>query len=322
MGCRAEERHVVVYASLDQVHAEPLLRRFETRTGIRVLPVFDVEASKTTGLAQRLSAERSRPQADVFWSGELAQTARLADDGLFAVHRPASLVRPAACTDPAGLYVTVGGRLRVLLVNTDNLTPARYPRTLDDLLSDRVPGERVGVAWPLFGTTATHAAALYATRGPEAARSFFTRLRARGARFVGGNSVVRDLVARGELWAGLTDADDARSALAAGAPIAVVWPDQAGAGTLLLAGTAAVVARGPHPAEARALVDFLASAESERALVGSGFAQLVLGDLDHDRPVVPPEPFERTPVKLLQLSGAELSRPFPRAQRELAELLR
>ena len=78
---------VVVYVSVDQVHAEPILNDFAEQTGMRVKPVYDVEASKTTGLVQRLIAEKERPQADVFWNGEFAQTLRLKGLGVLARHR-------------------------------------------------------------------------------------------------------------------------------------------------------------------------------------------------------------------------------------------
>jgi len=62
---------------VDQVYAGPVLKRFEVQTGINVLPVYDVEAAKTTGLANRIIAEAGNPQADVYWSGEFAQTISL-----------------------------------------------------------------------------------------------------------------------------------------------------------------------------------------------------------------------------------------------------
>ena len=56
---------VVIYASQDQVYAEPILKEFEQQTGLRVLAVHDSEAVKTVGLMNRLLAERARPQCDV-----------------------------------------------------------------------------------------------------------------------------------------------------------------------------------------------------------------------------------------------------------------
>ncbi len=75
---------VVVYASQDEVFAEPIFKDFERQTGIKVLPVYDSEAVKTVGLANRLLAETSHPQCDVFWNNEELRTRELAARNVFA----------------------------------------------------------------------------------------------------------------------------------------------------------------------------------------------------------------------------------------------
>src|SRR5687767_13851743 len=50
---------VIVYAAQDQVYSEPILQQFTKETGIKVRAVYDSEAVKTVGLANRLLAERS-----------------------------------------------------------------------------------------------------------------------------------------------------------------------------------------------------------------------------------------------------------------------
>ena len=85
-----EEKTVVVYTSVDQVYSEPVFRDFEKETGIHVLPVYDVEATKTTGLVNRLIAEKARPQADVFWSGEFSQTIVLKNESVLAPYQSPS----------------------------------------------------------------------------------------------------------------------------------------------------------------------------------------------------------------------------------------
>ena len=67
---------VVVYTSEDQVFSEPILRDFEKETGIKVKAVFDTEESKSTGVMNRLIAEKNNPQADVFWANEPRENPR------------------------------------------------------------------------------------------------------------------------------------------------------------------------------------------------------------------------------------------------------
>ena len=68
--CGKKSNEVVVYTSVDQVFSEPILRDFEQETAIKVKPVFDTEETKSTGVLNRLIAEKDNPQCDVFWSGD------------------------------------------------------------------------------------------------------------------------------------------------------------------------------------------------------------------------------------------------------------
>ena len=275
--CRGAGPEVVVYTSVDQQYAEPVLKAFEAKSGIRVRAVYDTEAAKTTGLVNRLIAEKDRPRADVWWSGEFAQTVTLADKGVLAHYTsPAAADIPAGFKDPGGLWTGFGGRARVFLINTERLTPEEWPDSLTDLASGDLPGDQIGLAYPLFGTSATHAAAIYAMRGRAKAKAFFQQVADRGVRIVDGNSVVRDLVASGQLAWGITDTDDACGAVARGAPVEIIVPDQGagGAGTLVVPNTVAKVQGGPSSAQADKLVDYLLSREAESDLIRSGWFQI------------------------------------------------
>jgi len=269
-------RQVVVYTSVDQVYAEPVLQAFEEASGIHVLAVYDVEATKTVGLAQRLLAEKGNPQADVFWSGEFTQTMFLNEQGILAQYRtPAATGLPSAYVDPQGYWYAFGGRARVILVNTDLVKPGEEPASIYDLLAERYPGRQLGLANPLFGTTSTQVAALYSLNGTDASRAFFQKIAQRGVQVVDGNSVVRDMVADGQLAWGLTDSDDACYELQKGAPVKVVFPDQAEGqiGTLVIPNTVALIANAPHPENGQALVDYLLSPEAEALMVKLGWIQ-------------------------------------------------
>jgi len=276
-GCRQRNPRpeVVVYTSVDQVNAEPVLKEFARRSGILVRPVFDVEASKTTGLANRIAAEKARPQADVFWNNEFVQTLRLKSERLLAPSQPqGSESLPADLRDPDGDWYASGARFRVILANTKRLKPGERPQKLEDFATDKVPAKDLAIAMPLFGTSAAQAAALYATLGEEKARGLYTRLRDRGVRVVDGNAVVRDLVSQGSVAAGWTDSDDACGAIERGAGVEIILPDQDAGGTLMIPATVAEVAGAPHPKEALALIEFLLQPATEKMLIDSGFFQM------------------------------------------------
>ena len=245
--------------------------------GIQVLPVYDVEATKTTGLVNRLIAEKDNPRADVFWAAEFSQMILLKNQSVLTQYQsPSGKDIPAQYHDRDGYWTGLGGRARVFIVNTDRLKPDEYPRSLADMLDPRYPGNTIGIAYPMFGTTATQAAALYSTLGRGKAHAFFANLSARGVRVVDGNSVVKDLVVSGQLDFGLTDTDDACTAIAQGAHVTIVVPDQGVGqmGTIVIPDTVALIVGSPHPAEGRIFIDYLLDRNTENDLVKSGWIQV------------------------------------------------
>src|SRR5438045_3057380 len=49
--CQHPSPEVVVYCSLDEPYAQPILTEYARRSGVRVVPLFDTEATKSVGLA-------------------------------------------------------------------------------------------------------------------------------------------------------------------------------------------------------------------------------------------------------------------------------
>jgi len=105
---------------------------------------------------------------------------------------------------------------------------------------------------------------------------FFRRLKANGVRVVDGNSVVRDMVARGDVKVGLTDTDDVNVAMEDGQPVGMVLPDREGLGVPVMPNMVSLIANGPQPDEGRKLIDYLLSADVERQLAQSEAVQIPL----------------------------------------------
>lgn len=267
---------MVVYVSLDELYSRPILDAFERDSGIRVRAQFDTEAAKTTGLVNRLAAEKDRPRADVFWNNEAAQSARLREDGVIEPYvSPNAESIPDTYKDPEGFWTGFAARARVIIYNTDLVSDP--PRSVRDFSKPEWKG-RVAMANPLFGTTATHAAALFALWGEEDAKAFFRALKANDVAVLPGNATVRDLVARGEFAAGLTDTDDANGAVEDGFPVKWIVCDAGaeGAGALIVPNTLMLVKGGPNPDAGRALIDYLLRPEVEELLARTRSIQIPL----------------------------------------------
>jgi len=288
--CRpaAKTPEVVVYTALDSEFAHPVFQLFATVTQILPVPKYDTESTKTVGLAEEILAEKARPRCDVFWNNEILHTLRLDREGLLDSFEPTQAsAYPAKYRSAKGTWHGFAARARVLLVNTEKLAEAERPKSIHDLADPKWQG-RVGLAKPLFGTTATHAACLFAAWGPEKAEAFFRQLK-QNVRILGGNKQVAQQVASGQILFGLTDTDDAMVEIESGQPVAIIYPDQEpeGLGTLFIPNTVAILKDCPHPKEARELVDFLITSVVEEMLSVSPSAQIPLHAAIHDKARLP-----------------------------------
>lgn len=269
-------RDVTAYVSADRPFSEPILKEYERQSGVRVNVAYDTEETKSTGLANRLIAEKGRPQADVFWSNEPVRTLVLKSRGVLAPYQSAAADGIAATfKDPDGYWTGFSARMRAIVYNTSKVKAGEAPRSVFDLADPRWKGQ-VAIADPRFGSTSFHVAALYAELGDARADEFFRKLKANDVKIVDGNSVVRDLVARGDVLVGLTDTDDVNVALEARQPVAMVLPDRDGLGVPVMPNMVSLIAGAPHADEGKRLIDYLLSANVERKLAASDAVQIPL----------------------------------------------
>jgi iron(III) transport system substrate-binding protein len=278
VSCRkAEPPEVVVYTALDEEFSKPIFEDFTRESGIVVRAKYDAESTKTVGLITTIMSESERPRCDLFWNNEILHTFRLESAGLLRPYRsPAGTTYPASARSPRDLWYGFAARARVLIVNTNQLPEGRQPKSIRDL-TDPQWGDRCGIAKPLFGTTATHAACLFTAWGDADAKEFFKGVK-RNARIMSGNKQVAEAVAGNSLAFGLTDTDDAVVEIAKGMPVAIVYPDQRpeDVGTLFIPNTLCLLKDSPHPKEAEKLLDYLLSAGVEKRLAEGPSAQIPL----------------------------------------------
>ena len=301
-GCAPQSaREVIVYTSLDEEFSKPMFAEFTRETGIEVRGKFDVESTKSVGLTQEIIEERDRPRCDLFWNNEVVNTLRLEREGLLAEYdSPIGRQFPPQYRSPTGTWYGFAARARVLIVNAKLVGEDERPDSIFDLVDPQWK-DRCGIAKPLAGTTATHAACLFAAWGDERATEFFRGVK-ENCRVLGGNKQVARAVADGELAFGLTDTDDAIIEIEAGMPVAIVFPDQEPAsggeglsdealGTLMIPNTLAIIQGAERRKEAELLLDYLLSPAVEGRLAGGPSAQFPLNPAVKERSrVAPKEP--------------------------------
>jgi len=280
-------RQVIAYCAQDQDYAEPIFRDFQKETGIKVRPVYDSEAVKTVGLANRLLAERNHPQCDVFWGNEEMRTRQLAAKDVFRTTNG---------------WAAFGYRSRRVVINTNRLSLASAPQSLAELTNPAWKG-KVALANPQFGTTGAHFNALRQKWGAEAWETWCRALAANKPFLVDGNSVVVKLVGQGEAWLGLTDSDDIAAGQQDGLPIMALPMTE---DTLLILNTVAVIRNAPHPDTAQKLFDYLQRPNvverlvAAKALEGLSASQVSVPTLKPDWNILLAD-LETTTAKLNQI---------------------
>lgn len=285
-----DERSVVLYSSVDDALLRQVIASFEETTKIKVRVVGDTEATKTTGLVQRLITERNSPRADVWWSNETMGSVKLASEGVLEPFTSKAEMDfdggwPKHLRDPKQQWYGFAQRARVIAYNTNRVSKQGAPVRLRDLAKPEWRG-RIGMARPQFGTTRNQMAALYSLAGAEPFRAWLEGLKDNNVRFFDGNSAVVQALGNGEIEACLTDTDDCYAAKRENWPVEFSFeiPDPANRqfpastppalafrsfGPLMLPNSAGRVRGTKRPTEASKLLDFILSEKVERMLAES-----------------------------------------------------
>lgn len=298
-------RSIVVYCSADSDLARPVFEAFTKQTGVAVNPVFDTEATKTTGLVSRLLLEKGRARADACWFSEPFGAIRLARAGVLEdsscvaaeramegkggwprVLRDQQWKEPGAGSAAGPRWYGFGSRARVVGYNTKAVAREDAPTAYGMFLREEFEG-RVGMARPQFGTTRGHMAILADTLGRGALGDLLVAMKNNGLRVYDGNGAVARAIGNGEIHVGLVDSDDVFAGQREGWPIGMAfircpnpmakrvtrenpqWGELqrvAKTGTILLPNTVSRVRGGQNLKDAGGFVEFLLSPAMQRVL--------------------------------------------------------
>ena len=297
------QKTVTVYVSEDQVFSEPVLKDFEKKTGIKVRAVYDTEESKSTGVMNRLIAERDNPQADVYWANEPIRAEVLKQKGISAPYVSLNATDiPSVFKDPNGYWTGFSARARVLIVN--NAVENR-PDSIAAYADPNHKGKAV-IANPLFGTTTAEIAALFTVWGDKLTFAFMAAMKRNKTAVSTSNGESADFVASGLYNFSLVDSDDAVNRMRQGKPVTMVYPDQGdmGVGCLIVPNAVVFVKGSPHPETAKKLIDYLLSREVEKKLAFADCAQMPL----HPGVDKPAELKAVEDIKVMQVNYADVAR--------------
>jgi iron(III) transport system substrate-binding protein len=162
----------------------------------------------------------------------------------------------------------------------------------------------------LFGTTTIQIATLFVRWGEEQTNSFMDGIRKNEVKISTSNGESADLVAAGEFAFSLVDSDDAVNRMRQGRAVEMILPDQGDAdiGALVLPNATVLIHGAPHPDEAKILIDYLLSKDTERKLAFADCAQIPLRS-DVERPGDVPMMED---IKAMELDYAAVAREMRR----------
>ena len=194
------DQRLTIYSGRSPELIGPLLERFAEDTGIDV----GVRYGGTAQLAALLVEEGDQSPADIFISQDAGALGAVQAAGLFTTIDDDILERVASTyRSREGQWIGLSGRARVVVYNTDVLSPDDLP---DSVLEFTEAQWRGRVAWaPTNGSFQAWVTALRVSEGEDGARAWLEGMLANDPPEFPNNVSIVNAVGRGEVDAGLVN---------------------------------------------------------------------------------------------------------------------
>ncbi len=307
---------VTVYVSQDQVFSEPILKDFEKETGIKVKALYDSEESKSTGVMNRLLAEKRNPQADIYWANEPIRAEILRNRGILAPYKsPNAKGIDKVFKSSDNTWCGFSARVRLFIVHKDAIMK---PYSVMDYANSALEGKGV-IANPLFGTSTSHISALFTYLGEKTAKAFMKKMKINNIAISTSNGESADFVASGKYDFALVDSDDAISRLRSGKPVEFIYPDQKDRqmGVFVVPNAVMLIKGAKHSTNAKKLFDYLLSRDTEAKLAKADCAQIPL----HKGVEGPKELKSISDLRVMQVDYAQVAKEMVKIQPYLKDWL-
>ncbi len=189
---------LVIYSGRSESLVGPIIEQFQEASGISV----KVRWGKTAELAATLLEEGSRTPADVFFAQDPGGLGAVAD---MLAPLPEDILNrvDARFRDPKGRWVGISGRARVIVYNTQRVSPEELP---DDLWGFTDPKWKGRIGWaPTNASFQTMVTAMRATWGEEKARQWLESILANEPKVYEKNTPIVAAVGAGEIDVGFVN---------------------------------------------------------------------------------------------------------------------
>ena len=295
-GNEPETTGITLYSGRIPAAIGPAVDRYEAEAERDV----QVRFADTADLAATLVEEGDASPADVFFAQEPGAIAALSDAGLLA-KLPADVLDRVAprFRDPAGRWVGITGRARIIAYDRDAVPVSELPRSPFGLTAPKWEG-RVGWS-PASSSMQEYVTALRARYGDERTREWLEAMVDNGASAYPDNVSIRDAIAAGEIDVGLINHYYVAQAIAAEGPdypVGVYFPP-GGLGSLMLLTSVGVLDSSDRKAEAFDFVRSLLAPPSQAFFTSSSKEYPLARDARPDQSL-------SVPISEIPISGNDL----------------
>jgi iron(III) transport system substrate-binding protein len=291
---------VVVYTSRAEALFKPVIEAFNAAYPDIKVTVLNGSNSE---LAARILEERANPKADVLVNSDILTMENLAAEGVFAPNNsPAVMAVPADYRADDGSWVALTLRARVIMYNTDLVSPEELPKKMVDL-ADPKWKDMIGSANSTNGAMVAQLVIMRNQLGEPATEAFIQGLLENNTQFFGGHTDVRKAVGAGELKLGLVNHYYYHLSKAEGAPVGIIYPDQedGGLGLMVNSTNAGIIKGGPNPEMARIFVDFMLSPAGQKIYAERNYEYPIVPGVPLAEGVAPLDSFRLNPFPLKTL---------------------
>ena len=291
---------VVVYTTRAEALFKPVIEAFNAAYPDIKVTVLNGSNSE---LAARILEERANPKADVLINSDILTMENLAAEGVFAPNDSAAVMAvPADYRADDGSWVALTLRARVIMYNTDLVSPEELPKKMVDL-ADPKWKDALGSANSTNGAMMAQLVIMRNQLGEPATEAFIQGLLENNAQFFGGHTDVRKAVGAGELKLGLVNHYYYHLSKAEGAPVGVIYPDQedGGLGLMVNSTNAGIIKGGPNPEMARIFVDFMLSPAGQKIYAERNYEYPIVPGVPLAEGVAPLDSFKLNPFPLKTL---------------------
>ncbi len=194
------DQTLVIYSGRSETLVEPIIELFRQETGADV----QVRYGNTAEMAATLLEEGANSPADLFWAQDPGGLGAVADAGLLA-DLPEEILSmvPEQFRSPQGNWVGISGRARVVVYNTEAVSPGDLP---DDIWGFTDPAWEGRIGWaPTNGSFQVMVTAMRQVWGQERTAEWLEGIQANNPSVYDGNTPIVAAVGAGEVAVGFVN---------------------------------------------------------------------------------------------------------------------